>query len=73
MSVSVFIKLRQFLLLHGLEILAACGFFGLTELAVAIGIIFTLEAMEQFLACLIGGCLLFGVDFTILVGVEPFE
>ncbi len=67
------IKLGEFLLLHALEILATGGFFRLAELAVAIGIIFTVEAAEQLLAGLIGGGLLFGVDLAILVGVEPFE
>ena len=72
-SVSVFIKLGEFLFLHGLEIQATGGLFRLAELAVAIGIIFTVEATEQLLACLIGGGLLIGVDLAVLVRVESFE
>jgi hypothetical protein len=66
------IKLGEFLFLHGLKIQPTVGFFRVAELAVAIGIIFTVEATEQFLAGLIGGGLLFGVDLAVLVGVEPF-
>ena len=72
-SIPIFVEFCDHGLLLVRQIRPTGGYFRFALFAVLIGVILPVESLEELLAGLIGGFLLFRIELTILVHIEAFE